>query len=125
MCAADRKRPSIGEWVAAFVAVGIAFAVSEFLGISQRWETAVAFTVLLFSGVLIGTRPVWGRGAFWPDLIAVFLLHCVILGGIERSLPAESAGPRGIPMMAAIMVEGVFIIVVLFKRSMPSDSDPD
>jgi len=122
---ADRRRPSVVEWMAAIAAVGIVVAVSDFLGISLKWENAVTFTVLLFVGVLIGTRPVWGRGTFWLDLIGMFLLHGILLTAIEQSLPATSAGPRGLPMVGIILAEGILFVVVLFRRALGSSSSSE
>jgi len=118
---ADRRRASIGEWIAVIVAVGIAVAVSEFLGISVKWENAITFTVLLYAVVLISTRPVWSRGTFWQDLVALFLFHCMILAGIEESLPATSLGPRGLPMVGATTAEGILLVVVLWVRAVRSN----
>jgi len=120
---ADRSRASIGEWIAAIAAVGIAVAISEFLGISVKWENAITCTVLLFVVVLISTRPVWGRGTFWQDLTALFLFHCIILGGIEQSLPATNLGPRGLPMVGATTAEVILIVVVLWTKSTRPRSD--
>lgn len=120
---ANRSKASIGEWIAATAAVGTAVAVSKFLGISLKWENAITFTVLLFAVVLICTRPVWGRGAFWQDLIALFVFHCIILAGIEQSLPATSLGPRGLPMVGVMTAEVILMIVVLWTRSTRPTSD--
>jgi hypothetical protein len=120
MNAAGRKTLSIGEWVAGFVVVGLAVAITQFAGISQKWANTIVFTVLVFSGVVIVLRSAWGRWAFWSSLIAVFLFHCIVLAAVEQGLLATSDGPHGLPMVEAAMVEGLLIVAVLWRRAMRS-----
>jgi len=120
----SKSRLSPIEWVAWAAVVILAIVVTKSAGIEGKWQHATVDTVNVFIGVLIVTRPVWGRGNFWLDLAAIFLLHCIILGGIVQSLPAESAGLHGILMIPVVMAEGAFIVVVLWVRSLRSRSDP-
>jgi hypothetical protein len=120
MQAAGSKTLSIGEWVAGIGAVALAVAIPKFAGISQKWANTIVFTVLVFSGVVIVLRPAWGRRAFWSSLIAVFLFHCIVLAEVEQSLPPTSEGPHGLPLISAGVVEGVFILGVLWRKSMRS-----
>jgi hypothetical protein len=122
MRVAGGKTLSIGEWVVVFGAVALAVAITEFVGVSQKWEHAIVFTVLVFTAVVIALRPAWGRRAFWPNLIAIFFLHCIAIVVVEQSLPPTSAGPRGLPLVAVGMAEAVLIASVLWKRSMKSNS---
>lgn len=119
-----RTRLTIREWAVGIAVVAIALTITKLVGMSAKWEHAIVDTATIFTAVLIGTRPVWGRGNFWLDLVAIFLFHCVILGGIVQSLPAESAGPHGILMIPAVVVEACFIGGVLWLRSLRSRSDP-
>lgn len=121
MHVAGRKTLSVGEWVAGFVVVALAVAITQFVGISQKWGNTIVFTVLVFSGVVIVLRPTWGRRAFWSRLIAIFLFHCIVFAAVERGLLATSEGPHGLPMIEAGMVEGLLIVGVLWRRSMKSD----
>lgn len=116
------KTLSIGEWVVAFGIVALAVAIAEFVGVSQKWEHAIVFTVLVFTAVVIALRPAWGRRAFWPSLIGILLLHCIAIVVIEQSLPSTSSGPHGLPMVAVGMAEAVLIASILWKRSMKSNS---
>jgi hypothetical protein len=120
MHVAGRKTLSIGEWVARIGVVALAVAIPKFAGISQKWGNTIVFTVLVFSGAVIVLRPAWGRRAFWSSLIAVFLFHCIVLAAVEQGLLPTSEGPRGLPMIAAGMVEGLLILGVLWRRSMRS-----
>jgi hypothetical protein len=122
MRVAGGKTLSIGEWVVAFGVVALAVAIAEFVGVSQKWEHAIVFTVLVFTAVVIALRPAWGRRAFWPSLMAIFLLHCIAIAVVEQSLPPTSAGPHGLPLVAVGMAEAVLIAGVLWKRSMKSNS---
>jgi hypothetical protein len=122
MRVAGGKTLSIGEWVVAFGVVALAVAIAEFVGVSQKWEHAIVFTVLVFTAVVIALRPAWGRRAFWPSLMGIFLLHCIAIAVIEQSLPSTSSGPHGLPMVAVGMAEAVLIASILWKRSAKSNS---
>ena len=123
MRVAGGKRSSVGEWVVIFGLVALAVAVTEFVDVSQKWENAFVYTVLLFTVVIIVLRPAWGRRAFWRNLVPIFLLHVLGVTVIEQSLPLGSEGPHGLPLTGAVMAEGVIIVSVLWKRSMQSKSD--
>lgn len=124
MRVAGGKSFNIGEWVLIFGLVALAVATTEFLGVAQKWEHAIVYTVIVFSVVILALRPAWGRKAFWQTLVPVFLLHVLAVVVIEQSLPPGSKGPRGLPLIGAGMVEGVLIAGVLWKRSMRSNSHP-
>src|SRR5947209_3905613 len=109
MRVAGGKTLSIGEWVVSFGVVALAVAIAEFVGVSQKGEHAIVFTVLVFTAVVIALRPAWGRRAFWPSLMAIFLLHCIAIVVVEQSLPPTSAGPHGLLLVAVGMAEAVFI----------------
>lgn len=118
----DGKKLSATEWLVVFGLVGLAVAFAEFAGISQKWETAVVYTVIVFSAVVIPLRPVWDRKTFWRGLVPIFLLHVIAVIIIEQSLPPGSRGPRGLPLVAVGMGEAVLIGSVLWKRSIRSKS---
>lgn len=117
-----RSRLTIREWVVFIGVLGAAMAATKLFSVSAKWENAILDTVMIFTLVLICTRRVWGQGNFWLDLVAIFLFHCIILGGIVQSLPAESAGLHGVLMIPVMMAEGGFIVFVLWVRSLRSDS---
>lgn len=120
----SKSRLSVREWIVWIGAVAIALAVTKFLGVAEKWENAILDTVTIFTGVFIVTRPMWGRENFWLDFVAIFLFHCVILGGIVQSLPAESAGLHGILMIPVVMAESCFIVFILWLRTIRSNSHP-
>lgn len=123
MRVASGKKLSIGEWVAIFGVGALAVATTEFVGVGQKWEHAIVYTILVFTAVIVALRPAWRRKTFWQNLLLVFLLHILAVAVIEQSLPPGSEGPHGLPLTAAGMVEGVLIVGVLWKRSMRSNSD--
>jgi hypothetical protein len=122
MRVAGGKKLSIREWVVIFSVAALAVAITEFVGVSQKWENATVYTVIVFTAVIIALRPAWGRRAFWQNLVPIFLLHVLAVVVIEECLPPGSNGPHGLPLTAAGMAEGVLIASVLWKRSMRSDS---
>ena len=122
MRVAGGKKFGIGEWVLIVVLVALAVAITEFVGVRQKWENAIVYTVLVFTVVIMALRPAWGRSAFWKTLVPIFMLHVLAVVVIEQSLPPGSEGPHGLPLTAAGMAEGVLIAGVLWKRSMRSNS---
>jgi len=122
MTVVERKKLSIGGWIAVFGLAALAVATTEFLGITQKWENGIVYTVIVFTAVIIPLRPAWGRRAFWQNLVVIFLLHVLALVVIEQSLPPGSRGPHGLPLTAVGMAEAVLIGSVLWKRSMRSNS---
>jgi hypothetical protein len=122
MSLASGKKLSIGEWLVVFGLTALAVAVTEFIGVGQKWENAIVYTVIVFTAVIIPLRPAWGRSGFWPSLIGILLLHCIAIVVIEQSLPPSSAGPHGLPLVVAGMAEAVIVGSVLWKRSMKSNS---
>src|SRR6266851_9357254 len=101
MRVAGGKKFSIGEWVVMFGLAALAVAVTEFVGVSQKWENAIVYTVLVFTVVIMALRPAWGRRTFWRNLVPIFLLHVLAIVVIEQSLPPGSKGPHGLPLTAA------------------------
>jgi hypothetical protein len=118
----SRRHLSIVEWTVIVMAAVVAVAFSEFAHISRKWENAVVYTVILFSTLLVVTHAWWNRGTYWQRLIAMFLLHCAILGGLTQSLPFTSAGPHGVPMIATVLIEG-YIMAFVLMASVSSDSE--
>src|SRR5947209_6743727 len=122
MNVAGGKKFRMWEWVLICVLVALAVVITEFVGVRQKWENAIVYTILVFAVVVMALRPAWGRSAFWKNLAPIFLLHVLALVVIEKSLPPGSEGPHGLPLTAAGMAEGVIIASVLWKRSMRSNS---
>jgi branched-subunit amino acid permease len=122
MRVAGGKKFSIREWALIVVLVVFAVAITEFVGVRQKWENAIVYTVLVFTVVIMALRPAWGRSRFWKTLVPIFLLHVLAVVVIEHSLPPGSEGPHGLPLTAVGMAEGVLIASVLWKRSMRSNS---
>ena len=122
MSVAGGKNFSIREWALMAGLAAMAVAISEFVGVSQKWENAIVYTVIVFAVVVMALRPAWGRRAFWQNLVLVFLLHLLAIAVIEQSLPPGNEGPHGLPLTGAGMAESLLIGGVLWKRSMRSDS---
>ena len=123
MRVAGGKKSSVGEWVVICLLVVSAIAVTEFVGLRQKWEYAIVRTVIIFSSVIVAFRPAWGRSAFWKTLVPIFLLHIVAVVVILQSLPPSSSGPHGLVFTAATALYVLLIAGVLWKRSVRSKSD--
>lgn len=118
----DRKRVTVGEWLVGGAVLVFTVAATEFLGASLKWENAIVYTVLVFTALIIGFRPAWGRKAFWRDLLHVFLLHVLGVVIIYHVLPSGREGLHGLPLVAVGMVEVFLVVGVLWKRTMKSNS---
>lgn len=118
----NRKRLSVGEWLVGGVLLVSTVAATEFLGVSQKWENAIVYTFLVFTALIIGFRPAWGRKAFWRDLALACLLHVLCIVIIYRAVPSDSEGLHGLPLVAVGMAEATLLVGVLWKRVMKSNS---
>ena len=118
MSAQASKGFRIWEWAAILGLVVVAVAVSELVGLNERWEDAIVWTVVLFVALILALRPAWGRRVFWGSLAAIFVLHCVALGVAEYSLPSVMQGFHGLPRTIVVMAEGLVIAGVLWRRAM-------
>ena len=114
---AGGKKLTFWEWVIVFGAVAAAIAASSVAGLSPKWEHAFVYTVIVFATVIIVLRPAWGRPAFWRGLTIVFLVHISGTSLITQALPPENRGIRGLPLIAACIVEGLLIVSILWKTS--------
>jgi hypothetical protein len=104
-------------WVAVFSIGGAVVLITESIGIHQKWEDVVVFTVLLFTTLILLYRACWGSRSFWLKLLLIFILHAIGTTIILQSVPIGSHGIPGLLMTAITMVEGVCFIVLLDRRT--------
>jgi hypothetical protein len=117
-----RKRPTVGEWLLVGAILVFTVGATEFLGATQKLENAVVYTVLVFTALIIALRPMWGRRAFWHDLVLVFLFHLLGVVIVYHVLPLGTQGLHGLPLVEVGLVELTLLISVLAKRAMKSNS---
>jgi hypothetical protein len=120
---ASTKSLSLWEWVIYLGVVAATIAVTEALGIDQKWENACVYTVLVFVGAIIAVGSVWRRNRFWWRLAGLFALHVLVITLVTQNLPVLSEGLHGIPMMLSGCVEGLVIAGILWKGSRQRDPD--
>ncbi len=123
MSIAGGNRFRLWEWV---IIVGLGcgtIATAEAFHVSEPWEIAVAYTVIVFIVVILALRPVWDRRAFWDSLMIVFGVHAVAVVVIEKAFPLLANGLRGIPLILLGIVEGLILASVLWKRAVRVRSD--
>lgn len=101
------------EWIIGFGIVASSVAAAKAVGLSEGWEHACVYTVILFVGLIIGLRPAWRLAALWRRLSVIFLLHTIIVFSIMWTLPAQSPGIHGFPAVVAVLVEGLVILRIL------------
>lgn len=97
-----------------------AVVVAEKIGLADKWENALVYTVMVFSVVIAVLRSGWGSAAFWWRLAGLFLLHVIIMTTISLMLSPEAQGLHGIPMIIAVMAESLVIASILWRGVRPS-----
>ncbi len=104
------------EWVVLFGLAVLAIAVTEIVGLSQKWQDVVVFTIVLFAVVLLVLRQFWRKPALWRNLLPLFVLHVTAFVILAQSLPLGRFGFPKLPLILGGMAEGILIIAVLWKR---------
>jgi hypothetical protein len=115
------KNTSFFEWVIIFGSLIAVIATSEALRISEKWESACAYTIMVFVVVVISLRPTWGRSIFWWRLAGVFVIHVLLISIITQFLPATSQGFSGIPMIIAGIAEVLMVGTILWRGTRQSN----
>ena len=119
---AGHKTGTFWEWVVILGSAAAAIAITKVAGIAQAWQTATAYTVMLFVCVIVALRPAWGRPNFWRALIVAVVLHALTVFSAIREFPRTSQEFHGIPLIASGMVEGLLILGFLWRASTKKSS---
>jgi hypothetical protein len=114
---------NVMRWAAIFGVVVVAVTITEVVGLTQNWQNAAIYTVILFTALIFALRPAWVHRTFWEDLAAIFVLHLLAVIVLEQGFPSAAKDFHGIPSTIALMVEGLIIASILWKRSMRSKPD--
>lgn len=115
MRASKSTKQAILEWTIIAGSMITAVVVAEKIGLADKWENALVYTVMVFTIVIAILRTAWGSAIFWWRIAGLFLLHVIILATITQILSPESQGLRGIPMIIAGMAETLVIGSILWK----------
>lgn len=116
------KRFTFWQWAILFGLLAAAIVASEVIGLKQKWEDGIVYTVVLFAVVIMALRSAWGRPRFLQNLAFLFALHLV---GMIILLSALPLGTFGIPKLVwgmACVAEALFVASVLWKRAGRSKS---
>jgi hypothetical protein len=105
------------EWVAIFGALAVTILGTQKANLSLVWQTASAYTVVLFVCLVVALRPVWGRPNFWMGLAAALVLHSLAVFSVIREFPRTSQEFHGITLIASGCVEGLLILGFLWRAS--------
>jgi len=119
---AGHKTGTFWEWVVIFGSVAAAIAITKVASITQAWQTASGYTVILFVCVIVALRPAWGRLNFWRALIVALVLHALTVFSAIREFPRMSQEFHGIPLIASGMAEGLLILGFLWRASTKKSS---
>ena len=105
------------SWAILF-GLGIAsVAISEGLGLQQKWEDGVVYTVVLFTVLITVLRPAWSRPHFWRNLALLFALHVVGTIFLLSTLPLGKYGVPKLIWSIALIVEALMMASVLWRRA--------
>src|SRR6185437_15762056 len=107
---------TLWEWVILFGLAAVAVTVTDIMGLSNKWEDVVVFTVVLFTVVLLALHELWRHPAFWRTLLPIFAMHIVGFALLAQVLPLGRFGFPKLPLVASMLPEGVLIGAVLWKK---------
>jgi hypothetical protein len=91
--------------------------ISEGMGLQQKWEDGVVYTVVLFTVLTTVLRPAWGRVLFWRNLALVFALHVLGTIFLLSTLPLGRYGVPKLIWSVALLVEGLILASILWKST--------
>lgn len=111
-----QKKFAILDWGIILGLTACAVAASDVIGLKQRWEDGIVYTVVLFATVLTVLRTAWRRASFWSSLALVFAGHMILLLAVLGALPPRRFGIPALLLIPIGMVECVFITGLLLKR---------
>jgi hypothetical protein len=94
-----------------------AIAISEGVGLQQKWEDGITYTVVLFAALIVMLRPAWGRPRFWYNVALLFVLHVVGTIFVLWSLPLGRFGVPKLFWSIALFAEGFLLLSILWKRA--------
>jgi hypothetical protein len=118
MRVAGSRTFTVLEWVVLFGLGIAAVAITESIGVQQKWEDGIVYTVALFTILVIVLRPAWGRPRFWRTLALLFALHVAGAIFLLSTLPLDSR--YGVPKLVwsfALAVEGLMMATVLWRNA--------
>src|SRR5580704_888375 len=119
---AGNKTTSLWEWVLVFGSLAAVVALTEVAGIAPVWQTASAYTVIVFVCLTVALRSAWGRPNFWIALIVALLLHSLAVVSAIREFPRTTQNFHGVPLIACGLVESLVLLSFLWRASMKKSS---
>lgn len=110
-------RSSAWEWVVILGLTGASIAITGSVGLAQKWQDGIIYTVALFAVIISSMRPAWNLPGFFRNLLLLFLLHLVVMVAF---LSVLQVGRFGIPKLIwtmALIGEGVLFSAVLWRKT--------
>ena len=100
--------------VAALIALALAEVASR-RGMPQRWDVAIAGTVVPFGVALMNFRRLWSRISFWISFLICLAAHTFVIWVVFQRLLA-SIQRMGIIFWVPIMFIELFVLIVVIAR---------
>src|SRR6266536_2529020 len=113
---ASHKAFTIAEWAVVLALAASAFAVSELIGLTPKWEDGIVYTVVVFAVVVAALRSLWHRAVFWKGLTLAFMGHTIVLVVAIQALPPWRYGLPKLLLIPIGGLEGVFIAAIVRRR---------
>jgi hypothetical protein len=111
-----QRRSAFLEWVIFGVLCISVVVACEMIGLKQLWEDGIVYTVVVFAAIVTASRAAWGRKSFWTSLALIFAGHTIVLLVVLQALPPRRFGMPKLLLVPVGVIEGVFILVILWKR---------
>jgi hypothetical protein len=115
MSTLSRGDVTIGEWLVGGCVVITAVVAGKPAHLAPKWQDALVYTVIVFTGVLIALRPAWHKAVFWAWFLPIFLAHTLAIYFITRALPPASEGLQGLLLILSVVAEGKAIVLLFCK----------
>jgi len=105
------------EWITLFGSTAIVIGVTEWIDMSQKWEDAIVFSVMLFLVVSLTLQELWTNPVFWRTFVILLVFHLIGVAVLVQMLPVGRFGFPKLTLIAVGMVEGVIILGILWRST--------
>ena len=117
----------VEDWIAVASASGLGFlmyCVAYSRGSSENVARAAAYTVGMFTLVVIELRPAWRRLRFWIDLLVMLALHVVLVLPLVNLFDTHSIRLNWAIALPFVGIEILLFLGLLWRRNVSDSGNP-